>query len=124
MLLFQISWIYDVDDSDDVEELDESWGYCVVMQLFFNIIINLIESIDLICKGIFGVECVEWLQCYVNDGGFCNYSISDEFVYSDIRMLVFCLDVFFFEFGYRVLDGVFMWVRRINLIEDKMFIIY
>lgn len=124
MPLSQISWTYDVDDSDDVEEPDESWGHCVAMQPLFNITTNLTESIDPTCKGILGVECVEWLQRYVNDGGPCNYSISDEFVYSDIRTSVFCLDALFPEPGYRASDGVPTWARRTNLTEDKMSITY
>ncbi|KAL2207000.1 hypothetical protein CC79DRAFT_1323376 [Sarocladium strictum] len=67
----EISLTYNVSGADDVEEPDESWGYCVGTQVLFNLTAEADDSIDPTCQGVLDQECIDWLQDYVNRGGPC-----------------------------------------------------
>lgn len=67
----QISLTYDIEDSGDVDEPDESWGYCVATQPLFNITLAADDNVNSNCEGVIAEDCIAWLQDYVDRGGPC-----------------------------------------------------
>lgn len=67
----EISLTYNLEDSDYVEDPDDSWGYCAGTQILFNVSTEADESINPSCEGVLDQECIDWLQDYVDRGGPC-----------------------------------------------------
>jgi hypothetical protein len=94
MSVARIKLGYDGVDSEDLEDIDDSWGYCAAMQPLFNVTVNATEPVDPTCRGILEPQCLDWLHTYVNSSGLCE-SPRDSFVYMDINTSPWCQGQYF-----------------------------
>ena len=94
MSVARIKLGYDGADSEDLEDIDDSWGYCAALQPLFNVTINATEPVDPTCRNILEPQCVDWLHTYVNSSELCE-SPRDSYVYLDIDSSPWCQGQYF-----------------------------
>jgi hypothetical protein len=119
MAMAQIKLAYATEEGEDLEDVDESWGYCAAVQPLFNLTINATESVDPTCRGILEPQCLEFLHNYVNSSDFCDSPI-DTFVYSDIDHSPWCQGQYFPQPRAGYDSNVPQWAGRSNLTWEKM----
>lgn len=117
MAMAQIKLAYATEDGEDLEGVDESWGYCAAVQPLFNVTINATESVDPTCRGILEPQCLEFLHSYVDSSDFCE-SPRDAFVYQDIDDSPWCQGQYFPH--PKSPWDVPEWAGRTNLTWDEM----
>jgi hypothetical protein len=117
----QIKIAYDVEDSEDLEDVDESWGYCAAMQPLFNVSVPADAQVDPTCQGLLDVQCIEALHRLVNSTDFCESSSSrDASIDGDIFNTVWCQGQYFPPPGTPGESDVPGWSARSNLTWDRM----